>query len=184
MRGTMWLMALGCGIILSSSGCCGFLREGGCGSDAAEADAARKLRPLRGRLRPDLRAGSSPLPPAAYMPMTAANVAIAANVAAVAALRQLRRMRQLRKCSAVAVAASAVMTAVAASATSASIPCGGSGGYSIAAPGAAQVAEIRTGARRSAIRPIAAIRAAVTAIGPVAADAHSAITVACRKAMI
>ncbi len=31
MRGTMWLMALGCGILLSSSGCCGFLRDGGCG---------------------------------------------------------------------------------------------------------------------------------------------------------
>lgn len=31
MRGTMWLMALGCGILLSSSGCCGFLRQGDCG---------------------------------------------------------------------------------------------------------------------------------------------------------
>jgi len=31
MRGTMWLMALGCGILLSSSGCCGFLGNGGYG---------------------------------------------------------------------------------------------------------------------------------------------------------
>lgn len=31
MRGTMWLTALGCGILLSSSGCSGFLRDGGCG---------------------------------------------------------------------------------------------------------------------------------------------------------
>ncbi len=31
MRGTMWLMALSCGILLSS-GCCGFLRNGSCGS--------------------------------------------------------------------------------------------------------------------------------------------------------
>ena len=30
MRGTMWLAALGCGILLSS-GCCGFLQNGGCG---------------------------------------------------------------------------------------------------------------------------------------------------------
>src|SRR5208283_1513673 len=31
MRGSMWLMALGCGLLLSSSGCCGFLQNGGCG---------------------------------------------------------------------------------------------------------------------------------------------------------
>jgi hypothetical protein len=31
MRGMMWLMALGGGIMLSSSGCCGFLRDGSCG---------------------------------------------------------------------------------------------------------------------------------------------------------
>ncbi len=31
MRGTMWLMALGGGLLLSSSGCCGFLRDGRCG---------------------------------------------------------------------------------------------------------------------------------------------------------
>jgi hypothetical protein len=31
MRGTMWLIALGCGILLSSSGCCGFLGHGCCG---------------------------------------------------------------------------------------------------------------------------------------------------------
>ncbi len=31
MRGTMWLMALGCGILLSTSGCCGFPGEGNCG---------------------------------------------------------------------------------------------------------------------------------------------------------
>jgi len=30
MRGTMWLMTLGCGILLSS-GCCGFLANGSCG---------------------------------------------------------------------------------------------------------------------------------------------------------
>ena len=43
MRGTMWLMALGCGILLSSSGCCGFLRNGGCGADAAAKAAARVM---------------------------------------------------------------------------------------------------------------------------------------------
>ena len=31
MRGMMWLMALGGGILLSSSGCCGFLGRGCCG---------------------------------------------------------------------------------------------------------------------------------------------------------
>jgi hypothetical protein len=31
MRGTMWLVSLGCAILVSSSGCCGFLRDGGCG---------------------------------------------------------------------------------------------------------------------------------------------------------
>ena len=31
MRGMMWLTALGCGILLSSSGCCGFLGSGCCG---------------------------------------------------------------------------------------------------------------------------------------------------------
>ena len=30
MRGTLWLIALGCGILMSS-GCCGFLGRGGCG---------------------------------------------------------------------------------------------------------------------------------------------------------
>ncbi|MGO9109094.1 MAG: hypothetical protein ACLP9L_07675 [Thermoguttaceae bacterium] len=34
MRGTIWLTALGCGILLSSSGCCGFLRDGGCGCES------------------------------------------------------------------------------------------------------------------------------------------------------
>ncbi len=31
MRGTTWLIALGCAILLSLSGCCGFLHNGGCG---------------------------------------------------------------------------------------------------------------------------------------------------------
>ena len=73
---------------------------------------------------------------------------------------------------------------VAASATSASIPCGGSGACSIAAPGAVRVAAARTGAKGSAIRPIATTPATVTAIGPAAADARVAITAAdTRRAM-
>ena len=42
MRGMMWLAALGCGILLSSSGCCGFLGNGcggrGCGCRACDSD--------------------------------------------------------------------------------------------------------------------------------------------------
>jgi hypothetical protein len=32
MRGSMWLLALGCGLMLSASGCCGYSQYSGCGS--------------------------------------------------------------------------------------------------------------------------------------------------------
>ena len=88
----------------------------------------RKLRPVRGRLRPGLRTGSSPLPRSASAPMTAADAdaACGCGTAARAALRR-------------DAAASATNAAVAARATSASIPCGGSAACSIAAPGAARL---------------------------------------------
>lgn len=54
MRGTMWLIALGCGILLSSSGCCGFMghgccgRGGGCEScDSCEGDCGPTCGPAR-----------------------------------------------------------------------------------------------------------------------------------------
>ena len=54
MRGSMWLMALGCGILLSSSGCCGFLRDGGCGRGcgyescgSCESDCGPACGPIR-----------------------------------------------------------------------------------------------------------------------------------------
>ena len=56
MRGTMWLMALGCGILLSSSGCCGFLRDGGCGCQSCggcEGDCGPVHRPYRERVYGD-----------------------------------------------------------------------------------------------------------------------------------
>jgi hypothetical protein len=37
----MWLMALGCGILLSSSGCCGFLRNGSCGQGSGYESCGR-----------------------------------------------------------------------------------------------------------------------------------------------
>ena len=84
----------------------------------------------------------------------------------------------------VAQAAESAAMNAAASATFASIPCGGSGACSIAAPGAVRVAAARTGAKGSAIRPIATTPATVTAIGPAAADARVAITAAdTRRAM-
>ncbi len=33
MRGSRWLLALGCGLMLSASGCCGYQCGGGCGCD-------------------------------------------------------------------------------------------------------------------------------------------------------
>ncbi|MGA2256439.1 MAG: hypothetical protein ABSG53_17460 [Thermoguttaceae bacterium] len=50
MRGTMWLIALGCGILLSSSGCCGFLQNGGCGCQSCgqcEGDCGSTYGPVR-----------------------------------------------------------------------------------------------------------------------------------------
>jgi len=41
MRGTMWLIALGCGILLSSSGCCGFLGSGRCGRGCGSESCGR-----------------------------------------------------------------------------------------------------------------------------------------------
>lgn len=41
MRGTMWLLALSCGIVFSSSGCCGFLGRGGCGGGCGCESCAR-----------------------------------------------------------------------------------------------------------------------------------------------
>jgi len=56
MRGTMWLTALGCGILLSSSGCCGFLREGVCGCQScgqSDGDCGQVRRPYRERIYGD-----------------------------------------------------------------------------------------------------------------------------------
>jgi hypothetical protein len=59
MRGAMWLTALGCAILLSSSGCCGFLRDGGCGRGCGdscggcEGDCGPVRHPLRERVYSD-----------------------------------------------------------------------------------------------------------------------------------
>jgi hypothetical protein len=37
MRGSMWLLALACGLMLSASGCCGYSQYGGCGGDMCGA---------------------------------------------------------------------------------------------------------------------------------------------------
>ena len=95
MRGTMWLMALGCGLLLSSSGCCGFLQNGGCGRGCG-CDSCGTC---DGECGPVRRRFTS-----AYGGCTAAGATPAVHAAA-------------------AVAASAAMVAaIAASGTSASIP--------------------------------------------------------------
>ena len=152
MRGTMWLAALGCGILLSSSGCCGFLQNGGCGrgcgyqsSGACDGDCPT-CGPAGGRQR------------------------IYGNYdCSTCGGGELRRV-------------AARVAAIVAKATSASIPSAGLGACSMPAPGAAQAAATRTGARRSAIRPLAMIHATATANGPVAAGARVAIRGACGQA--
>jgi len=65
MRGTMWLTALGFAILLSSSGCCGFLQNGGCGCQSCgrcDGDSGPARRPYRERIYGDDGSQSSNCP--------------------------------------------------------------------------------------------------------------------------
>ena len=49
MRGSNWLLALGCGLLLSASGCCGYQCGGGCGGGCNECGTCAGGGPIYGR---------------------------------------------------------------------------------------------------------------------------------------
>ena len=167
MRGSMWLLVLSCGLMLSTSGCCGYGRCGrGCGCDSC-GPCDGNCGPVYGCHQP-------------VRQRTLATNVLPAGLAAVDVLHAARAV------AAAIHAAIVATTAVAASGTSASIPCGQSAGCSVPPTGADR-APASVAAATPAIHAMAAntpaipsIQAATAAIVPTATAAGITATT-CRS---